>query len=82
MEDDRGLSKLILKVSYVVGSQVVGIILKVLKPLRFSPDPLIREVLAVPSIQKLIFKILKYTDAFIFLPRDLATLEALITFIS
>ena len=36
---DRGLSKFVSDATFVWGSQVLGIITKALKPLRYLPDP-------------------------------------------
>ena len=45
-------------------------------------DPLIGKELVVLSMKERISKMLNHTNTFIFLPGDLATLEALITFVS
>ena len=72
---DRGLSKLISKAPFVRESQA-------LKPLWFLPDPPIGEELIVSGMQERISKMLNHANVFIFLSRDLTTLEALITFAS
>ncbi|KAK9175233.1 hypothetical protein WN944_027239 [Citrus x changshan-huyou] len=79
---DRGLSKLVSEAAFVRGSQVLGIIPKALKPLGCLPDSPTGEALVVSSMQERISEMLNHADAFIFLPGDLATLEALITFAS
>ena len=61
---------------------MLGIISEVVKTLGCLPSPSIREELVVSCIQEKITEMLKHADAFIFLPGDLATLEALITFAS
>ncbi|KAK9183238.1 hypothetical protein WN944_026388 [Citrus x changshan-huyou] len=78
----RGLSKLVSEAAFVRGSQVLGIIPKALKPLGCLPDPPTGEELVVSGMQERISEMLKHADAFIFLPGDLVTLEALITFAS
>ena len=79
---DRGLSKLISEAVFVRESQVLGIIPKALKPLECLPDSPTGEELVVSCMQERISEMLNHTDAFIFLPEDLATLEVLITFAS
>ncbi|KAK9181226.1 hypothetical protein WN944_024363 [Citrus x changshan-huyou] len=79
---DRGLSKLVSEAAFIRGSQVLGIIPKVLKPLGYLPDPPTGEELVVSGMQERISEMLNHADAFIFLPGDLATLEVLITFAS
>ncbi|KAK9212580.1 hypothetical protein WN943_001962 [Citrus x changshan-huyou] len=79
---DRGLSKLVSEAAFVRGTQVLGIIPKALKPLGCLPDPQTGEKLVVSGMQERISEMLNHADAFIFLPGDLATLEALITFAS
>ena len=79
---DRGLSKLVSEVAFVRGSQVLGIIPRVLKPLDSSSDSSTVEELVVSGMQERITEMLNHADAFIFLPGDLATLEALITLAS
>ncbi|KAK9218084.1 hypothetical protein WN943_006718 [Citrus x changshan-huyou] len=76
---NRGLSKLVSKATFVRGSQVLGIIPIALKPLGGLSDPPTGEELVVTGMQERITKMLNHADAFIFLPGDLATLEALIT---
>ena len=61
---------------------MLGIIPKALKLLGCLPDPPTGEELSVSGMQEIISEMLNYADTFIFLPRDLATLEALITFTS
>ena len=61
---------------------MLGIIPKVLKPLKCLPNPQNGEELVVSCMQDRISKTLNHTDAFIFLLGDLVTLEALITFAS
>ena len=73
---DRGLSKPISKVVYIRVSQMLGIIPKTLRPLGYLSDSPTREEFVVSSMQE------RITDVFIFLPGDLATLEALITLAS
>ncbi|KAK9187527.1 hypothetical protein WN944_018924 [Citrus x changshan-huyou] len=79
---DRGLSKLVSEAAFVRGSQVLGIIPKALKPLGCLPDPPTGEELVISCMQERIYEILNHSDAFSFLPGDLAILEALITFAS
>ncbi|KAK9225785.1 hypothetical protein WN943_010830 [Citrus x changshan-huyou] len=79
---NRGLSKLVSEVAFVRGSQVLDIIPRVLKPLgslSYSPTG---EELVVSGMKERTTKMLNHADAFIFLPGDLATLEALITLAS
>ena len=79
---NRGLSKLVSESAFVRGSQVLGIIPRALKPLGSLSDSPTGEELVVLGMQERITEILNHTDAFIFLPGDLATLEALITLAS
>ncbi|KAK9199873.1 hypothetical protein WN944_015066 [Citrus x changshan-huyou] len=79
---NRGLSKLVSEVAFIKESQVLGIIPRALKPLGSLTDLLIGEELVVSSMQERIIEMLNHADAFIFLPGDLATLEALITLAS
>ncbi|KAK9174824.1 hypothetical protein WN944_026828 [Citrus x changshan-huyou] len=79
---DRGLSKLVSEAVYIRGSQVLGIIPRTLKPLGCLSDSPTGEELVVLSIQERIIEMLNHANAFIFLPGDLATLEALITLTS
>ncbi|KAK9204787.1 hypothetical protein WN943_015051 [Citrus x changshan-huyou] len=79
---DRRLSKLVSEFAFVRGSQVLGIIPKALKPLGCLPNSPTGEELVVSCMQEIISEMLNHADAFIFLPGDLATLEALITFAS
>ena len=71
---DRGLSKLVLEAGYIRGSQMLGIIPRVLKPLGCLSDSLTEGELVVSDMQERITEILNHADAFIFLPGDLATL--------
>ena len=71
-----------LQATFTIESQVIGIILEALKTLRYLPGPPIGEELVVLGMQERIIKMLKHAKAFIFLLRDLTTLEALITFAS
>ncbi|KAK9214940.1 hypothetical protein WN944_006942 [Citrus x changshan-huyou] len=79
---NRGLSKLVSEAAFVRGSQVLGIILRALKPLGSLSNSSTGEELVVSGMQERITKILNHADAFIFLLGDLATLEALITLAS
>ncbi|KAK9200528.1 hypothetical protein WN944_015726 [Citrus x changshan-huyou] len=79
---NRGLSKLVSEAAFVKGSQVLCIILRALKPLGSLSDSSTGEELVVSGMQERITEMLNHTDAFIFLPGDLATLEALITLAS
>ena len=79
---DCGLSKLVLEAVFIKGNQVLGIIPQALKPLGCVSDVPIGEELVVSSMQERISQMLNHADAFIFLPGDIATLEALITFAS
>ncbi|KAK9230108.1 hypothetical protein WN944_023075 [Citrus x changshan-huyou] len=79
---ERGLSKLVSEAVFVQRSQVLCIIPKALKPLGCLPDSPAGEELVILGMQERISEMLNHADAFIFLPRDLATLEALITFTS
>ncbi|KAK9177614.1 hypothetical protein WN943_026802 [Citrus x changshan-huyou] len=79
---NRGLSKLVSEAAFVRGSQVLGIIPRALKPLCSLSDPPIGEELVVSGMQERITEMLNHADAFIFLPGDLAKLEALITLAS
>ena len=47
---DRGLSKLVSEAAFVLGSQVLGIIPKALKPLGCLPDPPTGEELVVSGM--------------------------------
>ncbi|KAK9225752.1 hypothetical protein WN943_010796 [Citrus x changshan-huyou] len=76
---NRGLSKLVSEATFVRGSQVLGIIPRALKSLGSLSDSPTEEELVVSGMQEKITKMLNHVDAFIFLPGDLATLEALIT---
>ena len=73
---------MVSEAAFVRGSQVLGIISRVLKPLGSLSDSSIGEKLVVSGMQERITGMLNHTDAFIFLPGDLATLEALITLAS
>ncbi|KAK9222344.1 hypothetical protein WN944_010779 [Citrus x changshan-huyou] len=79
---NRGLSKMVSEAAFIRGSQVLGIIPRVLKPLGNSSDSSTGEELVVSGMQERITEMLNHADAFIFLPGDLATLEALITLAS
>ncbi|KAK9218943.1 hypothetical protein WN943_007582 [Citrus x changshan-huyou] len=79
---NRGLSKLVSEAAFVRGSQVLGIIPRALKPLGSFSDSPTGEELVVSGMQERITEMLNHVDAFIFLPGDLATLEALITLAS
>ena len=79
---NRWLSKLVSEAAFIRGSQVLGIIPRALKPLGSLSDPLTGEELVVSGMQEIITEMLNHADAFIFLPGDLATLEALITLVS
>ena len=61
---------------------MLGIILRALKPLGSLSDSPTGEELVVSGMQERITEMLNHADAFIFLPGDLATLEALITLAS
>ncbi|KAK9212033.1 hypothetical protein WN943_001413 [Citrus x changshan-huyou] len=71
-----------LEAAFVRGSQVLGIIPRALKPLGSLSDSSTGEELIVSGMQERITEMLNHADAFIFLPGDLATLEALITLAS
>ncbi|KAH9696772.1 hypothetical protein KPL71_023323 [Citrus sinensis] len=79
---NRGLSKMVSEAAFIRGSQVLGIIPRVLKLLGSSSDSSTGEELVVSGMQERITEMLNHADAFIFLPGDLATLEALITLAS
>ncbi|KAK9183707.1 hypothetical protein WN943_024052 [Citrus x changshan-huyou] len=79
---NRGLSKMVSEAAFIRGSQVLGIIPRVLKPLGSSSDSSTGEELVVSGMQERITEMLNHADAFIFLPGDLATLEALMTLAS
>ncbi|KAK9212579.1 hypothetical protein WN943_001961 [Citrus x changshan-huyou] len=79
---NRGLSKLVSEAAFVRGSQVLSIIPRALKPLGSLSDSPTGEELVVSGMQERIIEMLNHADAFIFLPGDLATLEALITLAS
>ncbi|KAK9195421.1 hypothetical protein WN943_003542 [Citrus x changshan-huyou] len=79
---NRGLSKLVSEAAFVRGSQVLGIIPRALKPLGSLSDSSTGEELVVSGMQERITEMLNHVDVFIFLPGDLATLEALITLAS
>ncbi|KAK9209073.1 hypothetical protein WN944_001436 [Citrus x changshan-huyou] len=78
----RGLSRLVLEAVFTRGSQVLCIIPKAMKPLVCLSGLPIGEELVVSSMQERMSEMLNHADAFIFLPGDLATFEALITFAS
>ncbi|KAK9195423.1 hypothetical protein WN943_003544 [Citrus x changshan-huyou] len=69
---NRGLSKMVSEAAFIRGSQVLGIIPRVLKPLGSSSDSLTGEELVVSGMQERIIEMLNHADAFIFLPGDLA----------
>ena len=73
---------MVLKAAFIRGSQVLGIIPRALKPLGSWSNSPTGEELVVSSMQERITEMLNHADAFIFLPGDLATLEALITLAS
>ncbi|KAK9225770.1 hypothetical protein WN943_010814 [Citrus x changshan-huyou] len=79
---NRGLSKLVLEASFFRRSQVLSIIPRALKPLDSLSDSPTGEELVVSGMQERIIEMLNHADAFIFLPGDLTTLEALITLAS
>ncbi|KAK9200091.1 hypothetical protein WN944_015286 [Citrus x changshan-huyou] len=79
---ERGLSRLVSETVLTRGSQVLGIIPKPMKPLVYMSGPPIGEELVVSSMQERISEMMNRADTFIFLPGDLATFEALITFAS
>ncbi|KAK9225847.1 hypothetical protein WN943_010892 [Citrus x changshan-huyou] len=79
---DRWLSKLVSEAVFVRRSQVLSIFPKALKLLGCLPNPQNGKELVVSNMQERISKMLNHADAFIFLPRDLATLEVVITFSS
>ena len=79
---NRGLLKLVSKAAFIRGSQMLGIIVRDLKPLDSLSDSPIGEELVVSGMQERIIEMLNHVYAFIFLPGDLATLEALITLAS
>ncbi|KAK9180623.1 hypothetical protein WN944_023756 [Citrus x changshan-huyou] len=68
--------------AFVRGSQVLGIIPRAVKPLGSLSDSSTGEELVVSGMQERITEMLNHADTFIFLPGDLATLEALITLAS
>ncbi|KAH9671126.1 cytokinin riboside 5'-monophosphate phosphoribohydrolase LOG [Citrus sinensis] len=70
---------MVSEAAFVRGSQVIGIIPRVLKLLGSSSDSSTGEELVISGMQERITEMLNHADAFIFLPGDLATLEALIT---
>ena len=73
---------MVSEAAFVRGSQVLGIISRALKLLGSLFDSSTREELVVSSMQERITEMLNHADAFIFLPGDLATLEAFITLAS
>ncbi|KAK9203973.1 hypothetical protein WN943_014230 [Citrus x changshan-huyou] len=79
---ERGLSRLVSEAVFTRRSQVLGIIPKPMKSLVCMSGPPIGEELVVSSMQERISEMMNHADAFIFLPGDLATFEALITFAS
>ena len=81
-EGDRELSKFVSEAAFVRGSQVLGSITNALKPLGCLPNPQTIKELVVSGMQERISEMLNHANAFIFLPGDRATLEALIKFTS
>ena len=79
---NRKLSKLVSEATFVRGSQVLGIIPRASKPLASLSNSSTGEKLVVLGMQERIIEMLNHADTFIFLLRDLATLEALITLAS
>ena len=69
---------MVSETAFIIGRQVLGIIPRALKSLGSSSDSSIGEELVVSGMQERITEMLNHADAFIFLPGDLATLEALI----
>ncbi|KAK9195455.1 hypothetical protein WN943_003576 [Citrus x changshan-huyou] len=67
-----------VEAAFIRRSQVLGIIPRALKPLDSLFDSPTGEELVVSGMQERITEMLNHADTFIFLPRDLATLEALI----
>ena len=70
---NRGLSKLVSEATFVRGSQVLGIIPRVLKLLGSLSYSSTGEELVVSGMQERITEMLNHADAFIFLPGNLAT---------
>ena len=79
---NQGLSKLVSEAAFLRGSEVLDIIPRTLKSLGSLSDSPTGEELVVSGMQERITEILNHVDTFIFLPGDLATLEALITLAS
>ena len=79
---NRWLSKLVSEIAFFRGSQVLGIIPRALTYLGNLSDLSTGEKLVVLGMQERIIEMLNHADTFIFLPGDLATLEALITLAS
>ncbi|KAK9187584.1 hypothetical protein WN944_018982 [Citrus x changshan-huyou] len=79
---NRGLSKLVSEATFVRGSQMLGIIPRAPKPLGSLSDSPSGEELVGSGMQERITEMFNHANAFIFLPGDLATLEALITLAS
>ncbi|KAK9225800.1 hypothetical protein WN943_010845 [Citrus x changshan-huyou] len=65
---------MVSEAAFIRGSQVLGIIPRVLKPLGSSSDSSTGEELVVSGMQERITEMLNHADAFIFLLGDLATL--------
>ena len=64
---NQGLSKLVSEAAFVRGSQVLGIIPRVLKSLGSSSDSSTGEELVVSDMQERITEMFNHADAFIFL---------------
>ena len=73
---------MVSEAAFVSGSPVLSIIPRALKPLGSLSNSPTGEELVVSGMQERITEMLNHADAFIFLPGDLATLEALITLAS
>ena len=79
---NRGLSKMVSEAAFIRGSQVLRIIPRALKPLGNLSDSPTGEELVISGMQERITEMLNHADTFIFLPENLATLEARITLAS
>ena len=77
-EVTEGYQKMVSEAAFIRGSQLLGIIPRVLKPMGSLSDSLTGEELVVSGMQERITEMFNHADAFIFLPGDLVTLEALI----
>lgn len=62
---NRGLSKMVSEAAFIRGSQVLGIIPRVLKPLGSLSDSSTREELVASGMQERITEMLNHADAFI-----------------